>query len=70
MTLAAFFEKALDHDDASFLYETDSRFSREKLLEFLAEHPDIEKLKTLSKEELMRIYCRARAARMARASRA
>jgi len=39
------------------LYETYQKTPKEKLLEFLKDHPDFEKLQDESQEELAIIYC-------------
>ncbi|MDR4501161.1 MAG: hypothetical protein MRJ96_06895 [Nitrospirales bacterium] len=44
-------------DMFDFLYETYKHTSREKLIELLQNHPDIEKLKQESQEELAITYC-------------
>lgn len=41
----------------NFLWETYSHSSKEKLLEFMAQAPDIERLKRMSQEELATEYC-------------
>lgn len=40
-----------------FFYESYSKTPKEKLLEFMREHPDKEELMKLSQEELAKIYC-------------
>ena len=44
-------------DMFDFLYETYQHSSREKLLEFLKDHPDLERLKQKSQKELAITYC-------------
>ena len=41
----------------NFLWETYSLSSKEKLLEFMAQAPDIERLERMSQEELATEYC-------------
>ena len=41
----------------NFLWDTYSLSSKEKLLEFMAQAPDIELLKRISQEELATEYC-------------
>lgn len=43
-------------DAYDFVFETYSKSSREKLLEFMAESPEIERLRTLSQRELAEEY--------------